>query len=67
MGCKIRDARKAHGIKQGEFARMLGVTNGAVSQWEKGKTLPGRDKLIRISEILDIPLVELLTDEARVG
>lgn len=62
---KIREARKAHGIKQGEFARMLGISQGAVSQWEKGRTLPGRDKLIRISEILKIPLEELLADEKR--
>lgn len=66
MGIHIREARKALGIKQGEFARMLGVTNGAVSQWEKGRTLPSTDKLKQIAEALNTTVDELLTDE-RVG
>ena len=63
MGIRIREARKALGIKQGEFARMLGVTSGAVSQWEKGRTLPNVDKLKRIAEVLNTTVDELLTDE----
>ena len=66
MKINIKEKRKELGIKQGEFARMLGVTSGAVSQWEMGKTLPGRDKLLRISEILNIPLVDLLEEKRAV-
>lgn len=66
MGCNIRKARKAVGIKQGELARLVGVTSGAVSQWEKGRTLPGAEKLKRIAEALNTTVDELLTDE-RVG
>ena len=33
---RITEFRKAAGMSQGELAKRLGVTQGAVSQWEKG-------------------------------
>lgn len=36
MGERIRMARAAAGLTQSEFARKVGVSKGAVSQWENG-------------------------------
>ena len=57
---KIREARKALGISQGQLALMLGVTPGAVGQWEHGQTRPRAEKLLLISSILGVPVEELL-------
>lgn len=36
-----RARREAAGIRQAEFAKVLGVAPSAVSQWESGKRTPG--------------------------
>lgn len=38
MGDRIRTLRQARGLSQGRLADRLGVTTGAVSQWESGNT-----------------------------
>jgi DNA-binding transcriptional regulator YiaG len=38
MGERIRQLRKARGLTQEAFARRVGVTKSAVSQWEDGST-----------------------------
>jgi len=37
IGKRIRQARRATGLKQHELGKMAGVTESAVSQWESGK------------------------------
>jgi len=56
--------RKQKHITQAQLASDLGVSRQAVSKWESGLTFPDREKLTRISEILEIPLVELLGEDA---
>lgn len=38
MGDRIRQLRKARGLTQDAFAKQVGVTKSAVSQWEDGST-----------------------------
>jgi len=38
MGERIRQLRKARGFTQEAFAKRVGVTKSAVSQWEDGST-----------------------------
>lgn len=56
----IREARKARSISQGQLASIIGVTQGAVNQWEHGLTKPRPDKLLLLSEILGISVEEIL-------
>ena len=56
----ISKLRKARGIKQIEFAEMLHVTQGAVSQWENGRTRPDTTQLIAIAALFGVS-VEALT------
>lgn len=42
LGERIRKARTTLKMDQDEFARVFGVTNKAVSQWETGTTVPRR-------------------------
>ena len=58
----IREAREALGISQGELAKQMQTTQGAVSQWEKGIT-NGTGKLKRLAAVLHTTVDDLLTDE----
>lgn len=62
LGQKIRDARKIKGLTQTQLAQQLGVTQGAVRQWEAGATSPSAGKLAKVASLLDLPVVELLSD-----
>lgn len=49
---KIQKARVAKGWTQEELAEKLGVSDGAVSQWELGNFKPRRETRIKIEQIL---------------
>lgn len=51
--------RKKAGLSQQYIAECLGVTQGAVSQWEKGQAMPSADKLPQLSQILGCTIDEL--------
>ncbi len=52
----IKRIRKEHYLNQTEFANKIGVTQGAVSQWENGLTRPNLDQLRAISTAFSIPI-----------
>lgn len=58
----IRDRRKALGMSQGDLARVLGITQGAVSQWESGITLPAFGMIAPLANALEIPIETLLKE-----
>lgn len=60
---RIREIREAVGMSQGELARRMGVTQGAVSQWENGSTNPEITKLTQLAQILQTTVDELLQPE----
>ena len=41
---RIRSLRKKLGVSQRKFAILIGVSNNAVSLWEKGESKPGAEK-----------------------
>jgi Zn-dependent peptidase ImmA (M78 family)/DNA-binding XRE family transcriptional regulator len=56
-------ARRAKGISQVELAELVGVSQAAVSHWEKGSRIPEEDAIERIGSALDVlPLT--LTDSS---
>ena len=59
MSIKIEELRKKKGITQEEFAELMGVTQGAVSQWENGTVTPSSKKLPKIAEALGCSIEEL--------
>ena len=61
----IRQARKAAGLTQSQLASILGVTQGAIAQWENGVTHPSYGVLKPLSAAINVPLDELLTVEAK--
>lgn len=67
IGEQIKTARKAKGVSQEELAVRLGVVRQTVSKWENGMSVPDADVLIKIAELLDVPVRQLLGIEPESG
>lgn len=64
IGKKITDLRKATNMTQMELADKLGISFQAVSNWERGNTMPDISKLPELAEIFGISVDELLNGKA---
>lgn len=54
IGTRIREAREALRWTQAELGDAMGVTRGAVSQWETGETQLSLSRLSRLAEVLAV-------------
>ena len=59
-GQMIKEARTKKGYTQSELGDILGVSNKAVSRWEKGESFPDVGVLENLSVTLDIGIEELI-------
>ncbi|MDD2666647.1 MAG: helix-turn-helix transcriptional regulator [Methanocellales archaeon] len=60
FGRKLRKLRGEKGITQQQLAEKLGyVTNSYMSEVEKGKFIPSKEKLRKIAKALRVPFKEL--------
>lgn len=69
-GERIRDKRKGLGLSQAALAIKTGVSRPAVTQWENNQTVPDRERLRKLSEVLGVSeswLLEGVEDMARQG
>ena len=57
---RIRELRKKAGYSQQQMARKLHLTQGAISQWENGITVPAADQLSALADVFEISVDELL-------
>lgn len=57
---QIRQFRKEKGLSQEELADSLHVVRQTVSKWERGLSVPDADCLLRLAEVLDVPVSRLL-------
>ncbi len=60
FGDRIVEGRIKNGLSQEAFAEKMGVSRQMVSRWELNTAMPRTQKIKKISEILDIPIDELL-------
>lgn len=60
IGRKIAELRKSKNMTQFELADAMGVSFQAVSNWERGNSMPDISKLAELSEILGTTVDELL-------
>ncbi|KIR03592.1 Transcriptional regulator, XRE family [Lachnospiraceae bacterium TWA4] len=59
----IKQIRKDNSLTQEGFAKKLGVTRQAISNWENNRNLPDIEMLISISKTFSISLDELILGE----
>lgn len=55
----LKALRKKKGITQEELAARLNVVRQTVSKWEKGLSVPDSELLIKLAEILEVPVSRL--------
>ncbi len=60
LGERIRDLRKKFGYSQQQLANKMHLTQGAISQWENGITVPAADQLSALADVFEITVDELL-------
>ena len=61
----IRNARKTKNYTQSELGDLLGVTNKAVSRWEKGESFPDIGVLENLARILDLKIQDIVIGEVQ--
>lgn len=62
-GKMIAEKRKEKGLTQDALGAMLGVSGKAVSKWERGLSQPDGTHMVRLIDLLGLP-VEQTADEA---
>ena len=60
FGAMIAAMRKKQGMTQLELAEKMGVTDKAVSKWERDLSFPDVDSIPRLAEIFDVTVDELM-------
>lgn len=63
VGKFISTCRKDKGLTQIQLAEKLNITNRAVSKWETGKSCPDASIMLKLCDILDITVNDLLSGE----
>ncbi|MBP3685081.1 MAG: helix-turn-helix transcriptional regulator [Oscillospiraceae bacterium] len=66
LGEKLKEARVNAGLKQEELAKQLGVSRQTISNWENNRSLPDVGSAVKMSNVYQVSLDELLRDERSV-
>ena len=62
---RIQEYRKKNGMTADMLAKKLGVTQAAVTNWEKGARRPNIDMLVKLTEVFGCTADELLGIERK--
>lgn len=62
MTAHVRSARRKLGLTQKQLGEMVGVSQAAVSLWERGEGGPSVEILPRLAEALSVPVEDLPVD-----
>lgn len=65
IGIFLKELRKEKGLTQEQLAEKLLVSGRTVSRWETGLNMPDLSILIRISELYDVEIKEILDGERK--
>jgi len=60
LSYNLKQKREAYNFSQEEIAQKLNVSRQSISKWENGNCYPDLDNLIRLSDIYNISLDELI-------
>lgn len=60
VGVRIKDIRLEKGMTTKEFGALFGASDSNVTSWEKGRTLPNKERLKNIADLAGITVQKLL-------
>lgn len=67
LGRTLADLRNLKGLNQRDFAKALGVSNGAVAMWETNKRQPDLDMLKKIADYFNVSVDFIMGNEKSGG
>ncbi len=67
FGLRLQALRKERGLSQERLAELIDRSKDAVSKMERGINFPAFDTLLKLSEMLGVPLVDIVGDIDRPG
>ena len=56
----LKEVLKSKGVKQNYLAQRIGVSTVTLSNWVNGKSSPTKKHLEKLSEVLDVPIKDLV-------
>ena len=59
----IKELRLAAGLTQEQLAKKMGLDQGAISHWERGKNNPLRKYHKKLAKVLGVTVDDLLKEE----
>ncbi len=59
----LKQIRKEKNMSQADLSKKIGVSRSTISMWEIGASQPSNELLLRLSQILNVSLDELLGNE----
>ncbi len=60
---RLKAARRVAGLTQAEVGHLIGVTNVAVSKYERGLVTPDGERLVGLSRALGVPVAQLVRQQ----
>lgn len=66
LGETIYRLRTEKSLSQGDLAEMLDVSRQSISKWENNSAVPDLEKIIKLSEIFEVSLDELVKGEPHI-
>lgn len=63
LGARIQEIRKLKGLKQNEFAELVGIDSKHMSKIECGRCFPSFELLDKIAQSLNTPVVLFLEND----
>ena len=60
IGTRIKEQRELKNWSQDELAEILNISRQSISKWELNKVYPSIDMLIKMSDLFDVSLDELI-------
>ncbi|TQD38997.1 helix-turn-helix domain-containing protein [Haloflavibacter putidus] len=56
----LKDVIKSKGLKQSYLAQRMGVSTVTMSNWVKEKSSPSKKNLVKLSQLLEVPIKDLV-------
>lgn len=55
--------RKMKGLSQTELSKLCGIPQTTISDWERGKSMPGIAQVVLLSKKLNIPISDFVKED----
>lgn len=62
---RLKILRKEKHLRQEDLAKLIGVDRTTIAKWETGRVQPRLDRLLKMAEVFECTVDELLADLKR--